>query len=92
MSQQLGGVRWALGDIATSLSIATDDLYTALSGASVDDQREMLRQCQVNVAEAWRHTVAAYGTIRGLIRDAELELEQLAADERSAEDEPPASF
>ena len=85
---ELAQLRLDLGDVVTTLSQATDDLYRSLAGANVEDARQLLIQVSVDVAEAGRTATKAWTGVRDVIRALDAHREVLAADER-ADDVPP---
>ena len=91
---ELAQLRLDLGDVVTACSQATDDLYRSLAGASADDERELILQASVDIAEAGRTAARAWAGVRTLLRALEAHSEALAADERAAEAdcEHPAPF
>lgn len=89
---ELVQLRLDLGDVVTTLSQATDDLYRSVAGASVDDSRDLLIQVAVDVAEAGRTVAKAWTGVRQVLRVLEAHDEALAADERAAQDDAPQPF
>lgn len=87
---ELVQLRLDLGDVVTTLSQATDDLYRSVAGASVDDSRELLIQVAVDVAEAGRTAARAWTGVRDVLRVLEAHSEALAADDRA--DDAPTPF
>ena len=74
---RLAQLRGDLGLIATDLSLATDSIYAALAGASVDEHRAALHRVTQDLTESWRAAVQSYAGIRDLMRELDAAGEQL---------------